>query len=124
MLGGVAGGVIGTIVGAGIASVMIEGQSVSDVEVLGKAFLAGIVIVGFETAGVATGVHRGNKRLGSFGWDFAASFGGLLVGPIVVIMLFRRGTGLALPMAYIVQVSATVLVERLTASRKLRARRP
>jgi len=124
IVGGAVGGAIGTTVGFGIASLIFKKREVETFsEAIEKALLALIIVAGLETTGVAVGVHRGNKRLGSFGPDLLASLVGLNLGAPVSDWLFDE-TGIQLATIFIMQLSFTVLVERLTAAKNLRARRP
>ncbi|NJD11944.1 MAG: hypothetical protein FIB01_16375 [Gemmatimonadetes bacterium] len=64
-----------------------------------------------ETIGMALGVHRGNGSRGSFGLSLLAAVGSGLVGAVIVDQI---GSPAALVTIPVLQLGATVLVQRRT----------
>jgi len=114
VIGGVGGGLMGMFV-LGWAGYHVGGGG----EICGDdpcGFAEGIYGALFgEILGVAAGVHVANRRLGSFGADLCASLLTLVVASAV---FSGTNSDVAVPVALISQLGATVAVERFAAGRQ------
>lgn len=116
VLGGVAGGVVGTF-GGMAGGALLDGAAAGDCIdfCFGPALVLGTL--GGEAVGVAAGVHLANGRRGNLALGTLASAAilasGLVLGSEVPVLFF------ALPAA---QLGGVIAVERATARAKRRAR--
>jgi len=129
MAGGIAGGAVGLALGRGLVRLVdVEVDSWKDLQMAAPAYLfAGIAALALEQIGVALGTHLANRRLGNLESDFKAAFYSWLGGIVIANEIFRNPSSdseVISRTTYVIQLSATVLIERLSAARNIRKRTP
>jgi hypothetical protein len=110
IIGGAFGASLGILAGAGIGYFIVEGPPD-----YGHMISMSAAIACMEPMGLAMGVHGANNKLGNPGLVGLTSYGSLAGG-----LLLTGGRKGLMGGVLLVQLAATVVVERLTAAARLR----